>query len=315
MKSRKFAIPYNHDKKLIETLINTFPDFISNIHELYFPIPYKYGKTGRVAEQSDDYEQEVIKLIEETKKNGICSNILLNAGCVADNLLTNGWMERLIEYLKFLYNCYGLDIVTISDFVLANKVKDAIPELKIECSSIAYVDSPLKASMWATVSDIIVIPHDLNKKMDRIREIKKAIGNTELKIMVNHMCMNGCPMFISHNNIEGHGNAGEIYDSVCRVIRKRKPWYIYSAGYIPPREIELYDDLIDTYKILDRTISTDHIVRSFGAYNFDNRYSEKREKMNNVVPEEVFKKVLRCNNVCEACNFCEQYYKKTHNRK
>lgn len=309
MKKRQFAIPYNNDRDLLTKLVNIFPESVDYIHELYFPIPYKYGKTGRVNSHPDDYEKQVIKLIEETHKYGMLSNILLNAGCIADFLLSKGWIEELTDYLKYLKNDYGLDIITVSDYGLARVIKESVPGLKIECSSISYVDYSSRAGNWANVADIIVVPHDLTKDIDKIKMIRNAVGDTELKIMINHRCAHGCPMFISHNNIEGHGDAGEFYLNICMKYRAEHPWYIYSAGYIPPRELDLYDEYIDTYKIVDRTVSTENIIRSFGGYTFDSRYIEKTEKMNNTVPSEVYKKVLACDFNCQKCNYCEQYYK------
>ena len=61
----------------------------------------------------------------------------------------------------------GLKAVTISNFLLAKEVKKRIPNVILECSSVAYVDSIQKAQQWADIGcNIMVIPPDKNKNIE-----------------------------------------------------------------------------------------------------------------------------------------------------
>ncbi len=307
--SRKFSIPYNHDVNLLTRLCEEFPDKIDNIYEVFFPIENEIANTGRVIEQKG-YRQEIERIFEDAKKYNIHTNILLNAGCMADQVISDSFLPKLVDYLKSLVNDYGLNMITISDFYIAAKVKEKIPELEIECSSVAYVDSVNKAMYWESIGvDIMVIPHDFTKHMDFIKDLKSNLKKMKLKLMINHHCKNYCPMFTSHNNIEGHGDAGKKYMELCETFSK--PWRIYGSGYVTPRKLAVYDDYIDVYKILDRYESTQRIIERFGAYTLDERYTQRIERMNSKIPDEVFDKVLYCNKICNSCNFCEQYYNNT----
>lgn len=312
-KKRKFAVPYNHDTKLLDKLVEEFPDKKALIYEVYFPIPSQVAYSGRVIDQNDDYLLEVIELIKNAKKHNVISNILLNAGCMAENILNPESIEGIVDYLKDLHDKHGLDMVTVSDFYIGKVIKERIPTLKMECSSVVYVDSVNKAQYWADIDcNVIVIPHDFNKDMGLLRRLRENLPGTEFKLMVNHHCYNYCPMFFSHNNIEGHGDAGMVYSKLCKETHNDQPWKMYSTGYVPPKNLVDYDEVIDVYKILDRAEPTERIKARFGSYAHDEKYSQRIERMNNKIPEEIFQKVLHCDKLCTKCTACEDYYRKVN---
>ncbi len=93
--SRKFSIPYNHDVNLLTRLCEEFPDKIDNIYEVFFPIENEIANTGRVIEQKG-YRQEIERIFEDAKKYNIHTNILLNAGCMADQVISDSFLPKLV---------------------------------------------------------------------------------------------------------------------------------------------------------------------------------------------------------------------------
>lgn len=303
---RKFSIPYNNDPFLLDKLINEFPDCKTQCREIYFAIPNKFAGTGRVINQGDNYEHDIIHLLKKVHDHNIESNLLINSGCFGLHMANLEFAHDIIHYIHYLKESTGLDIVTVSDYCLAMEIKRAFPEVKLECSSIAYVDSVEKAKYWEELGcDILVIPPVLNKNLRVISQIHEYLPDVRLKLVINQTCLHGCPMWHSHHNLRGHGNEGELYSVVCQKLFEEKPWLLYSSSFIPPKYMDYYDEFIDIYKLVDRRHTTTEILQSFGAYSENRNYKEKIDELNKSIPEEVFAKVVHCNKNCSNCGFCE----------
>lgn len=307
---RKFSIPYNNDIELLNRLADNFGK-LDECGEIYFAIPQKYVSTGRTLEQSEQYELEVEILLEKCNKYKVESNILLNAGCLQTKMRDYLFAEKCVEYLKKLHNEYDLTSVTVADYLLAKYIKENAPTLKVECSSVAYVDSLQKAKMWAEIgTDILVIPPDYNKSIKFISSIKEAYKDMEIKLLVNQDCIPGCPMRQFHNTIQSHGNDGPIYLKTCGNYMKEHPWLFYSSTYIPPKYLSYYDEYVDIYKIVDRKKPTEKIIKAYGSYSGHDKFKEKAEEWNRRIPEYVFEKVILCEKKCNQCGFCKREYEK-----
>ncbi len=312
---RFFSIPYNHDRLLVDTLLNEFPHFSHALYEIFFPIPNRISSTGRTLKQNDDYDNEVMDLIKKAKEHNIISNILINPGCFGTSLLSSDFFVRIIEYLRFHNAEYGLGAVTVSDYILGREIKRAIPKIELECSSVAYVDTIQKAKYWEDIGcDILVIPPDLNKNIRFIENLSSHLPNLKLKMIVNQACIPQCPMKIAHNNLEGHNNDGQIYIDICEDIYRQKPWLFYSSSFIPPKRLKDYDDCISIYKLVDRKLPTNKILRLIGAYCTDERYREKIDKWNSKIPDSVYEAIYQCDRNCGVCNLCEKVYKESNKK-
>ena len=305
---RYFSIPYNNDLNLLDDMHDEFGN-LDECKEIYFAIPLKYSNTGRALEQTEEYEKQIIVLLKKCDSYQVEGNMLLNSACLETKMQDYSFVEKCVEYIKNLHDVYGLISITVSDFLLACYIKEKFPAIKIECSSVAYVDSVQKAKMWDDIGiDMLVIPPDYNKNLLFISSIKKALKRAELKLLVNQDCIPSCPMRQFHNTIQSHGNDGAMYLETCSRYMKEHPWVFYSSTYIPPKYLHYYDDYISLYKIVDRKKSTEKIIKAYGSYTDKDSYREKANEWNARIPEEVFEKVIRCNRYCEECGFCKAKY-------
>lgn len=305
---RYFSIPYNNDLNLLECLHEEFGD-LEECKEIYFAIPLKYSNTGRALEQTEKYEKQVITLLKQCASYHVEGNMLLNSACLETKMKDYSFAQRCLAYIKSLHEEYVLSSITVSDFLLAKYMKEKLPSIKIECSSVAYVDSVQKAKMWDDIGvDIIVIPPDCNKNLSLISSMKKTLKHAELKLLVNQDCIPFCPMRQFHNTIQTHGNDGAMYLETCSRYMKEHPWVFYSSTYIPPKYLQHYDEYISLYKLVDRKKSTEKIIKAYGSYTGKDKYQEKADEWNERIPEEVFEKVIRCNKHCEECGFCKAKY-------
>ncbi len=307
---RTFSIPYNNDLLLLDKLGEKFPEHISQCKEIYFAIPNHIAGTGRAIDQGNDYEDEIVQLLKKARDKNIEGNLLINTGCLGLRIADAEFVRNIINYIYNLKESDGLEVVTVVDYYLALEIKQAIPDIKLECSSIAYVNSLEKAKYWGELGcDIMVIPPVLNKDLKFIRQMREALPQVQLKLVLNQTCLHDCPMWQGHHNLRGHGNEGEVYLNICQNLFKEKPWLLYSSSFIPPKYMDYYDEFIDIYKLVDRRHSSIEILQNFGAYCGDRNSSEKFEELNKIIPEKVFEKVIGCSKMCSSCGFCEFAYK------
>lgn len=312
---RQFSIPYNNDIHLLEKLVDEFPEYKQSCSEIFFASPKTILRTGRALPQDINYEEEVYDLIKTAKKHNILTNLLFNASCNGVKLNSQDAINQVIRYLYKFKEEHNIDIVTVSDYILARDIKKAIPEILLECSSIAAIEDPVHAEYWADIgTDIIVISPTFNKNIESIKRLRKQLGNVSLKLMVNQDCLPSCPMRRGHNNMQSHGDDGEMMQKLCESILDNNPWLWYSSTFIPPKYLDYYDDYVDSYKLVDRKYPTDKIIKAFGAYCGDHRYQKKADKWNQRIPEEVFQKVIHCEKYCKQCNFCFNYYQSMDNK-
>jgi len=301
------SIPYNGDEGLIHKIAKQ--NLIAHCEQIYVPMPDKLIKSCRVIKQSNNYDDEIINIIESSKKYNMRVNLLLNPGCLNTLMSSKYSIKPIINYLKFLFDNYSLGSITTSDYLLAGMIKKAIPKLKIEASCMANIKDVRIANYWVDLgTDVIVIHPDKNKDIKYIRDLAHYFPNIKLKMIVNELCIPNCPMRQGHSNLEGHGNSGESYHEACTSIFKNKPWLVYSSAYIPPKYLYLYNELIDIYKIVDRLSTSEKIIEAIAVYSNDIRYHAIKKDWDNRIPESVFHKVINCNKICNECDFCKKYF-------
>ena len=309
-RNREFSIPYNNDINLLDMMYDIFGN-LDECKEIYFAIPLKYSNTGRALNQKEGYEKQIIDLLAKCNKYNIEGNMLLNSACLDIRMKDYTFAQKCVEYIKELHVVYGLSSITVSDFLLAKYIKEKFPAIKIECSSVAYIDSVQKAKMWEDIgADMLVIPPDYNKNLPLISTIKKSLHYSKVKLLVNQDCIPSCPMRQFHNTIQSHGNDGAMYLDTCSRYMKEHPWLFYSSTYIPPRYLEYYDEFVDLYKIVDRKKTTEKLIKAYGCYTGKESFIEKANSWNARIPEEVFRKVISCTKHCEKCGFCRSMYEK-----
>lgn len=306
---RKFSIPYNGDILLLESLQRQLPDEMEHIQEIYLAVPRNILMTGRNILQSADYYNEVESIIQQAGQMNIESNLLLNAGCFGEKIVDASLVNTCVNYLDKLLGGYQNINITVTDFLLAKKIKQSLPEIKLECSSVSYVDSLQKAKFWYEIGcSIMVLPPALNKNIHFIKELTETFPEMKLKIIANEVCLPSCPMRTFHNNTQNHGNSGEVYVKECRKKFVEEPWLFYSSSYLPPSQLYHYDPYVSLYKLIDRTKPTEKIIKAIGTYCSSKQYERKAQEWNGRIPDKLFQTILKCNKNCKTCGICKDIY-------
>lgn len=304
----KCALPYNGDIQLLGRLGNELPAAMEHVVEIFLPPPKSVLGSGRVVPQGEHYPEEVRNVIADAGSRGIVSNVLMNAGCLGTLLNEPTRLSHLYAYLESLHGL-GPIRVTVSDFVLAMRIKEALPKTDLECSVTADVDTISAATYWFDIGcRMIAIPPRRNKDMAFICELRRSFPEVRLKMIVNTTCLPSCPMERGHTNLQGHDDDNACYLRACSEIYRTQPWLFYSGPFIPPEMLCRYDGLIDIWKILDRTDSTGKIMEALGVYTGCPQYLKTRAKWNDWIPQQVFDRVTGCDRNCARCEYCRSIY-------
>jgi hypothetical protein len=328
----KIALPYNHDLKLLE-LIEKYKGYI---YTLYLPPPPRIMFSGDVTQKVNwqEYEQEIFYLHNTLSKWGIGLSILYNVTTVFNQSIYQNFIKSdIYAYTKDLLE-HGIDRFVISDIYLAIKLKEHFPQIKIEVSLNAFINTLKKAIHWvdSVDPDTICVAEDMNKDLKFIANLKK-ITNKKIKLLVNSRCQVDCPNAIAHANLLSCGYPVSHY--MCGTEVAKKPWLAYRGNAVVPYNLRYYKGIVDYIKFIGRTQETFVLERDLQQY-VDNCNSRAYALHHGVInesfqhyddlgeyiirdikhpylkdePKDVFKKVSNCQKNCQICNWCFERWKK-----
>ncbi len=325
----KLSIPYNYDLNLVYEIAKRRP---KNIDELYLPADQSVVGSGRPHKQPNDYDKQVPVIIDLMHKHGIKVNMLINGQCEGLAFYEERNLKRLLEYIRFFRNEFGLDSITVIDAIHLEDIKNYIPDIELHSAVNLMVNTVQKARyLKALGADVITIDKDINKDIGMIKKIKEATG-LSLKMLVNDSCLPDCVYRIQHANAVGHvgclnyeeyeefgKDINLVFIRQCGKLYKESPWLFFKSSFIRPDDIKYYEGIVDSIKIVDRMGSTGEILNIIDAYSKDTYSGDLldlvfvgkaalRKKgitiLNGMMPEDFFAKITSCSKDCMECNYC-----------
>lgn len=302
----QLAVPFNHDEALFAALERHKDD----IAEIYLPAPPDVAGTGRVwtGPDPDTYRRELPALVQRARGLGIEVNLVLNS--IYQPSHTHGdivdWVARSLEM--------GVTWCTVADLALAESIRAAHPQTKLVASTIAFVDSVVRARYWLKQAavDRIVLPRELNKRPDRIATMSRL--GVPLEVIVDEFCLPSCPYAVQHfAAIGGCGTADEKeadqFTMRCWPMKATSPWEQYQSELLP-MEVPRLAGLVQLVKITGRGRTTDFIVHELERYTA--LASDRHGIFDYRMPPKAWDKIVGCDRICEDCGFCEETFKR-HN--
>ncbi len=224
----RLRVAYNHDRGMIEQL----GDYKQYVQSVYIVPNFNvFPNSGAVLLKKinwDRYDEEAGWVIRELKKSEIKTYLLLNATNFDPDIVRGYEISELRKYLRKMVKEYGLEKAVIFSIPLAQRIKEDLPELGLEVSTNAGVDSLEKARYWQDAVDIegICVHQRLNKRIEILKQIKTYTG-LKLSAIVNSFCLVECPNEISHNNFCSYkGHSSPAYDCGSVIIEKPPIWSI-----------------------------------------------------------------------------------------
>lgn len=273
----KLIIPTNWDKGLIKEAA-----YLKNVFEFYGKMDSDIFGGGRPADILPTVKKNKIKeYVALMHEYGLEFNYLLNTACLGNIEWSRPWQKKARLMLDWLAEI-NVDTLTVAVPYLLQLIKRHYPKFKVSVSVYAAVSTPLQARYWEDLgADGINLSHHLvNRDFKVLQEIRAAV-KTSLQLIANLRCLKDCPFRFYHQNANSHASnsafkSGSFYMRYCFVscnyLQLSEPWRIISSNWIRPEDLHYYSKIgIDCIKLVDRAMSTSHILRIARAYS-EERY-------------------------------------------
>ncbi|BCJ94175.1 peptidase U32 [Anaerocolumna cellulosilytica] len=269
--------------------------------------------------------------LESCKKYNIKFNYTLNASCMSNKELIH--IKELKQFISELYQM-GIRSFTVTLPTLMDTIKSMYDDVEIKASAICEINSPEKASYYKEmgISRIVVEP-DITRKFDILEKICKVFGDG-VEIIVNNMCLKGCPYKMFHYNFESHGEQmkehSNYYYHKCSLQKANKAYNYIKLNWIRPEDIYRYSSIgIKSFKIQGRNnkngdninkIIQYYLEESFDGnlldlltlftpYNSFQPYIDNK-KLDGFL-EPFYQNKDFCTGLCDTCLYCMDYAKKS----
>jgi len=188
-----------------------------------------------------------------------------DSGIKFDYVMNHPYLTLNKERMSFLdkLNDIKVDIITLTSPEIISFVKRQYP-IKISTSVACNIDSLDKAMIYKELGcNIVCICHSKNYDLEFINLVKSKTG-LAIKILVNNICLSGCPY------VQEHFEKVDYFEKQiikCLKIKLNNIDVLKRGGFIHPNDIKKYEDLgVDFLKIGGRTKPSGWIANCVEAY-------------------------------------------------
>ncbi|MDD5669400.1 MAG: U32 family peptidase [Candidatus Omnitrophica bacterium] len=271
-----FSVPTNLHADL--------PSYLSSlntggrIYEVYGKLPIDDLGGGRSSFPLSQISKTGFEAhVRELQRAGFRFNYLLNALCADTEEFKK--IRTLLDWISGM----GIDRVTVANPVLFTKIKESYPHFQVCVSAIANVNSPRRARYWESLgADSITLPgYNACRSRSFLSSIRQSV-RCRLQMIVNDACQFQCPLYLYHYCRESHasqsrhayrGYSLDYCFIICRFNRLRDKINFIRSNWIRPEDTRYYESLgVDSFKIVDRRLSTGILANIITAYVRDGRY-------------------------------------------
>lgn len=310
---------------------------MSKVFETYGECGFEDTGSGRPKDMVPQVNlKELEKYISYSRDKNIGFNYVLNATCMGNRELTEKGVKEIYRMLKNLYEV-GVNTITVAIPALIELIKMSPYPFEIKVSTLSQISNANKAMAYKKMGvDRIVLDECMNRDFANIRRIREAFGE-KCELIVNVICQKNCIYRPFHQNQCSHDNSEKKRSSTYyshRCMQKRLDEYgnLLRIGWIRPEDLHLYYNLgIEYFKVQGRhTVLKGDPVRMVECYMQERYEGNLLDLLDCFAPTNSFRIFLDngkldgyitpfyekeefCKNNCLACNYCEQFARKTIN--
>lgn len=303
------SIPYNNDIQLVDK-INELP-IKKNGHNriiFYFAPSISITGSGRRFPNYQTYiengdfnsklfDEDINIFLQKCRKYGFKTCVLFNDilfGMPYNNYDLTNRIPKIQNYLEHLDEQNLTEYVCIANPYLLETINwDRIKNLKVKASVNFQIKSGKTINLlnnliknWFPKGKLaeVEIQKDLLRDIERVKRIREELDSSvDLSIIMNEGCLTGCPYQIVHQvhsstisfkDVIDYNEKFEFGIARCKNITASEPWLFLDANWILPRHLEKYNGIIDSFKLTDRSDSTNMIINKVKAY-FLNEYDHE----------------------------------------
>lgn len=246
-----------------------------------------------------------------------------------DSVLNEFDFSQTLSNIKSLVEVAQVDGLIVANTILLYYLNDFFKTCNADLiiSTITNLDSVEKVERLISSGFYfsgIVAPISINRDFNKLKEIKKTIGERSLTIIPNESCSPHCINRQFHFNAHSikRSEFSNIFVEECSQEISKYPINVLKSGILNPSIFsEEYDAVIDVIKLPNRHLLEETNIEKtieqlacyyncqdpldfFSLLSFDYNYSVQSSKL-----KELFIIWKSCGNNCHSCHSCLEYKK------
>lgn len=267
-----FSVPLPYEKERVDDFFKINKEFsLSKIETLYNSLPTTAeGYTGFEQPRSNIGKNitnidDFINLIEYTQNLGFQFIYLLNSLQPLD-IENPQKSEEKFEKLDILINALkkvGVNKYRVANPQLIYHLNKYYPDIEIYLSiSYGYYSIKQFENLLKSLHNVkeIIPAYEQNKNFTLLKNLKTKFPNTNIELMANEGCIQGCPYRAAHlmamlpQNTKFNKEYISFYGKSCHSIKEEDYWsYICTSGVIYPWQLKEYEQIgINRFKFVGR---------------------------------------------------------------
>jgi hypothetical protein len=300
----KWIIPYiDQPLSFWEQLAGNYSH---KIKEVYLPLPGEIFGSGRPPQSTEHLDQFLRRSLFPLS---VLANPIILPRPV-DELA-----PQIIEVLKKLTGEFGVGSVTVSDLLLAQHIRESLPELSLTASVLMDIAQPNQVVMMQNVCDTLVPASRIMRNLPALKSLREAFSG-KIRLIVNEACLPNCPFRVQHFSEMG-SNIGHPH-SLCNKLLRDFPWMRLTGAWVLPQHLHLYNEIYDELKLAGRVTLRDPAL----YHKVLDAYLHRKPLTPNEIgggpasvlepieiTEEFFAQTLHCGHQCHSCTVCQEYWR------
>lgn len=259
MRKHKFSIPFN--ASYILAFLSELDKRREYVHDVFVALPcFLNYFSAATYELSPDYEKVCHKFLLDTIGAWFPRYVPLNADydSMSWDTMHNEFIPELIKALK----AYRIDGVICSNYYIAKRIREALPNIAIEtsCNAMHWTTAIMKTWQKDIGIEAFNVPREAGRNLPWLKDLHSQ--GLPIKLLLNEQCTPFCPYMAGfcaeHHNYDD--SKGDCY------INTNPDKALFRNCIVLPRWLDQLDELVDIYKITGRYVPPEQIWQTFDRY-------------------------------------------------
>jgi len=308
----KLSLPYNFADDYIDKVLLPYAELTTEVYLAVFWAVSPSARNWTASGGHTTYLKKVDRLYEVANKYGISLNFVANV------VMDPRQARLVVDEAAMLHSRYPGSSFTLRSLEVAMMLKREVPAAEISPSTLAFIDSVVKAMYWrkAVNPRVITVAREINRKPDILGQLKDM--GFLIKLIPQDTCIPYCPVMHEHDKaIELRDQLGQasvvpipLRAAECRPFAmavKADPelFWLVATKDVLPGHLHHLKGLVDILKIEGRQNDSDGISQKVEYY-----LKAKSLKSFEIVfyeePPEAWERIAHCDRNCFSCDWCRQ---------
>ncbi len=327
----KFQIGWTQNKKFkAHHVIKELSLRKEKIDSIYFAPSSPLIPSARNSGYNRHAEINLYNDLNEFSEEGFNLNILFNGLCYGGEIHSEKTFSLILDTIGFYREKFNITDATFIDCNHAIACRKNFPSIRRNASINMFIRDLSSYNSASKVFNVINIDRMVNYNIEFLKKCKEDNPGTELKLLVNEACINGCLLRALHFAHLSHSN-GKFNGNCYKRYKNNSTGELLSSQMVMPQYLKFYEGFVDTIKISrrDRILSDApedyiNVIKAYmdgdlsipvidlaccgGLYQYIAQEIKSESPLMKIkckdIPEEHFFKKTTCIQNCYDCNYC-----------